>query len=46
MMTREKGDSLYLPEQPEGGHRRAALVVAQMGTVPIFPSTVALSISS
>jgi aldose 1-epimerase len=29
-----KGDSPHLPERPEGGHRRAALVVAQMRTVP------------
>jgi len=33
----EKGDSPPLPERPEGGHRHAALVVAQMGTVPFFP---------
>ncbi len=29
-----KGDSPLLPERPGGGHRRAALVVAQKGTVP------------
>ena len=29
-----KGDSPHLPERPEGGHQREALVVAQMGTVP------------
>jgi putative mRNA 3-end processing factor len=29
-----KGDSPHLPERPEGGHRRTALVGAQMGTVP------------
>jgi D-alanine-D-alanine ligase len=27
----------HLPERPEGGHRCAALVDAQMGTVPFFP---------
>ncbi len=34
---REKGDRPHLPERPGGGHRRAALVVAQMGPVPLFP---------
>ncbi len=29
-----KGDSPHLPERPGGGHQRAALVVAQMGTGP------------
>jgi len=38
-LTREKGDSPHLLERPEGGHRREALVVAQMGTVPFFPPT-------
>jgi hypothetical protein len=33
----KKGDSPHLPERPEGGHR-AGTVVAQMGTVPFFPS--------
>jgi galactokinase len=33
----EKGDSTHLPERPEGGHRREALVGAQMGPVPFFP---------
>jgi hypothetical protein len=32
----EKGESPLLPERPKGGHRREALVVAQMGTVPFF----------
>ena len=36
----EKGDSPHLPERPAGGHRREALVVAQMGTVPFFPRPV------
>ena len=36
----EKGDWLHLPERPVGGHRRAALVVAQMVPVPFFPSKI------
>jgi hypothetical protein len=30
MNQREKGARHHLPERPEGGHRREALVVAQM----------------
>ncbi len=42
---REKGDGprptfgRCPPERPEGGHRHAALVVAQLGTVPFFPES-------
>ncbi len=36
IVSAKKGDGPRLPERPEGGHRRAALVVAQMGTVPFF----------
>ncbi|MCD4726024.1 MAG: methyltransferase domain-containing protein, partial [Pirellulales bacterium] len=32
--SREKGDRSNLPERPEGGHRRAALVGAQIEPVP------------
>ncbi len=35
-MKAKKGDSPHLPERPGGGHRRAALVVAHMGTAPLF----------
>ena len=37
-----KGDRSNLPERPGGGHRRAALVVAQIGPVPFSPAGPAL----
>ena len=36
MVAAEKGDGSLLPERPEGGHRCAALVVAQKAPVPSF----------
>ena len=35
----EKGDGHHLPERPEGGHQRAASVVAQMVPVTFFPES-------
>jgi hypothetical protein len=35
----EKGDWHHLPEQPGGGYRREALVVAQMVPITFLPTT-------
>jgi threonylcarbamoyladenosine tRNA methylthiotransferase MtaB len=39
----QDGDRSDLPERPEGGHRRAALVVAQIGPVPLYSHKLDLS---